>query len=134
MFALNYWLREFLLSAFANLFELKCEPKQLMLSALVNWSFFHSETATLVSIIDEHLNSHFDKVVQCNFSFFLLQKKTKGHSEDLSEAVAKANRHSFNAGCISCTPCPWSLYCSYSSRDLHVLKLFMVEKQSVQSA
>ena len=28
---LNYWLREFLLSAFANRFELRCEPKQLML-------------------------------------------------------------------------------------------------------
>ena len=31
MFVLNYWLREFLLSAFASLFELRCEPKQLML-------------------------------------------------------------------------------------------------------
>ena len=31
MFVLNYRLREFLLSAFANRFELKCEPKQLML-------------------------------------------------------------------------------------------------------
>ena len=26
---LNFWLREFLLSAFANHFELRCEPKQL---------------------------------------------------------------------------------------------------------
>ena len=31
VFVLNYWLREFLLSAFANRFELRCEPKQLML-------------------------------------------------------------------------------------------------------
>ena len=31
MFVLNYWLREFLLSAFANRFELSCEPEQLML-------------------------------------------------------------------------------------------------------
>ena len=31
MFVLYYWLTEFLLSAFANRFELKCEPKQLML-------------------------------------------------------------------------------------------------------
>ena len=30
-FALNFWLREFLLSAFANSFELRCETKQLML-------------------------------------------------------------------------------------------------------
>ena len=28
---LNYWLREFPLSVFANRFELRCEPKQLML-------------------------------------------------------------------------------------------------------
>ena len=38
-YVLNFWLREFLLSAFANRFELRCEPKQLMLlvakSALV---------------------------------------------------------------------------------------------------
>ena len=32
VFVLNYWLREFLLSAFANRIELRCEPKQLMLS------------------------------------------------------------------------------------------------------
>ena len=32
MFVLNYWLREFHLSAFANRFELRCEPKQLKLS------------------------------------------------------------------------------------------------------
>ena len=31
MFVLNYWLREFLLSAFVNRFELRCETKQLML-------------------------------------------------------------------------------------------------------
>ena len=31
MFVLNYWLREFLLSAFANRFELRCEPQQLLL-------------------------------------------------------------------------------------------------------
>ena len=31
MFVLSYWLSEFLLSAFANHFELRCEPKQLML-------------------------------------------------------------------------------------------------------
>ena len=31
MFVLNYWLREYLLSAFANRFELRCEPKRLML-------------------------------------------------------------------------------------------------------
>ena len=31
MFVLNSWLREFLLPAFANRFELRCEPKQLML-------------------------------------------------------------------------------------------------------
>ena len=31
VFVLNCWLREFLLSAFANRFELRCEPKQLML-------------------------------------------------------------------------------------------------------
>ena len=31
MFVFNYWLREFLLSAFANRFELRCEPKQLIL-------------------------------------------------------------------------------------------------------
>ena len=31
MFVLNYWLSEFLLSAFANRFELRCEPKRLML-------------------------------------------------------------------------------------------------------
>ena len=31
MLVLNYWLREFLLAAFANRFELRCEPKQLML-------------------------------------------------------------------------------------------------------
>ena len=30
MFALNFWLKEFLLSAFASLFEWRCEPKQLM--------------------------------------------------------------------------------------------------------
>ena len=30
-FVLNFWLREFLLSALANHFELRCEPKQLML-------------------------------------------------------------------------------------------------------
>ena len=30
-FVLNYWLREFLLSAFTNRFELRCEPKRLML-------------------------------------------------------------------------------------------------------
>ena len=30
VFVLNYWLREFLLSAFANRFELRCEPKQLI--------------------------------------------------------------------------------------------------------
>ena len=30
-FVLNFCLREFLLSADANLFELRCEPKQLML-------------------------------------------------------------------------------------------------------
>ena len=38
MFVLDYRLREFLLSAFANRFELRCELKQLMLitkSALV---------------------------------------------------------------------------------------------------
>ena len=29
MFVLNYWLREFLLAAFANGFELKCEPKAI---------------------------------------------------------------------------------------------------------
>ena len=31
VFVLIYWLREFLLSAFTNRFELRCEPKQLML-------------------------------------------------------------------------------------------------------
>ena len=31
VFVLNYWWREFLLSAFANRFELRCEPKRLML-------------------------------------------------------------------------------------------------------
>ena len=31
IFVLNYWLREFPLSAFANHFESRCEPKQLML-------------------------------------------------------------------------------------------------------
>ena len=31
MFVFNYWLRGFLLSAFANHFELRCETKQLML-------------------------------------------------------------------------------------------------------
>ena len=31
MFVLNYWLREFPLSAIANRFEWRCEPKQLML-------------------------------------------------------------------------------------------------------
>ena len=31
MFVLNHWLSEFF-SAFANCFELRCEPKQLMLS------------------------------------------------------------------------------------------------------
>ena len=31
LFALNFCLRELLLSAFANCFELRCEPKQLML-------------------------------------------------------------------------------------------------------
>ena len=31
MSVLSYWLREFLLSEFANRFELKCEAKQLML-------------------------------------------------------------------------------------------------------
>ena len=31
LFVLVYCLREFLLSAFANRFELRCEPKQLML-------------------------------------------------------------------------------------------------------
>ena len=31
VFVLIYWLREFHLSAFANRFELRCEPKQLML-------------------------------------------------------------------------------------------------------
>ena len=31
MFVLNCWLREFPLSAFANGFEWRCEPKQLML-------------------------------------------------------------------------------------------------------
>ena len=31
VFVFNYWLREFPLSAFANLFELRCEPRQLML-------------------------------------------------------------------------------------------------------
>ena len=31
MFVLNYWFREFLLSSFANHFELSCEAKQLML-------------------------------------------------------------------------------------------------------
>ena len=30
MFVLNYWLREFPLSALANRFELRCEPKQLL--------------------------------------------------------------------------------------------------------
>ena len=30
MFVFSYWLREFLLSAFANRCELTCEPKQLM--------------------------------------------------------------------------------------------------------
>ena len=30
-FVLNFCLKEFLLSAFANRFELRCEPKQLML-------------------------------------------------------------------------------------------------------
>ena len=30
-FVLNFCLREFLLSAFANRFELRCEPKRLML-------------------------------------------------------------------------------------------------------
>ena len=30
-FVLNFWLRDLLLSAFANRFELRCEPKQLML-------------------------------------------------------------------------------------------------------
>ena len=29
MFVLNFWLKEFLLSAFANRFELRREPKQL---------------------------------------------------------------------------------------------------------
>ena len=37
MFVLNYWLREFLLSAFANRFELSCEPKQLMLLYYKIW-------------------------------------------------------------------------------------------------
>ena len=31
MFVLIYWLRKFLFSPFANRFELRCEPKQLML-------------------------------------------------------------------------------------------------------
>ena len=31
MFVLNYWLSELLLSVFANRFELRCEPKHLML-------------------------------------------------------------------------------------------------------
>ena len=31
MFVLNYWLREFLLPAFANRFEFRCEPMQPML-------------------------------------------------------------------------------------------------------
>ena len=31
VFVLNYWSRGFLLSAFANHFELRCEPKHLML-------------------------------------------------------------------------------------------------------
>ena len=31
MFVLSYWLIEFLSFAFANRFELRCEPKQLML-------------------------------------------------------------------------------------------------------
>ena len=31
LFVLNYWLREFPLSAIANLFELKCQQKQLVL-------------------------------------------------------------------------------------------------------
>ena len=31
MFVLNYWLREFPLSVFANRFEFRCEPKQLNL-------------------------------------------------------------------------------------------------------
>ena len=31
MCVLNYWLREFFVSAFANRFELRCESKQLML-------------------------------------------------------------------------------------------------------
>ena len=31
VFVLNYWLKEFLLSAFVYRFELRCEPKQLML-------------------------------------------------------------------------------------------------------
>ena len=30
MFVFNYWLREFILSAFANRFELRCEAKRLM--------------------------------------------------------------------------------------------------------
>ena len=30
-FVLNYWLGEFILPAIANRFELRCEPKQLML-------------------------------------------------------------------------------------------------------
>ena len=37
---LSYWLSEFLLSAFANRFELRCEPKQLMLFILQNMPLF----------------------------------------------------------------------------------------------
>ena len=35
-FVLNFYVREFLLSAFANRFELRCEPKQLMLPLLLH--------------------------------------------------------------------------------------------------
>ena len=71
MFALNYWLGEFLLSAFANRFELSCEPKQLM---LLYFKICPCSATSDFSII---------MLCTCYFSFITL---LMGHENEITKA------------------------------------------------
>ena len=42
LFVLNYWLREFLLSAIANRFELRCQSKATVAIVLQNLSLLNT--------------------------------------------------------------------------------------------
>ena len=75
MFDLNYWLREFPLSVFANCFELRCEPQQLMLlyykiCPCCFWQyisfFFKFEFTYEVFLAAEQIRIMFPKVMLVN--------------------------------------------------------------------